>query len=162
MNERRGAFNLILQMSGESPTTVASLWQRGQILTWTREIKTKALSEIGVTAVVNLWPKADPDLADLGLDFHLQLPCARSEQTLESRVTEAARYAATYLSKATVNRGLLVLCEAGKTRSVYFCVLVSSFSLGLPIHQALAMVESAVPRHSMKRFMYERFEEMNK
>lgn len=136
----RSAFNAIL---------AHKLFQRGQIYTWTREAKERAFREAGINAVVNFWPKIDPDLADIGLDWSWQISRPRSEGMLDPYVELAARSVADYLDHGRV----LVLCEAGKTRSVFFCILVVHFELGVSYTEAKEIVLSAVPAAELKGFM---------
>jgi hypothetical protein len=142
IERRRGVFNVIVP---------DRLYQRGQILTWTLESKRRAFSDVGITAYVNLWPKLDPDLALLDLDWYFQIPCPRSEQVLEARVISAARSVANYLSDDLTRRAL-VLCEAGRTRSVFFCILVKQCLHKQTMLESRANVLRAVPGHALKRF----------
>jgi hypothetical protein len=144
MNTTRGAFREVLP---------GRLLQRAQILTWQREPKLAALREAGVTAITNLWPKPDPELADSGLDFILQLSCHRSEDMQKPHVELAARAAADYLQFP--GKRLLVLCEAGKTRSVMFCIMVTAFHNHWTATQAREHVLTAVPTASLKPWMQE-------
>jgi len=140
----RSAFNTII---------ADQLYQRGQIYTWTLEAKKNALHDLGITAVINLWPKTDPDMANLNLDWYLQLYCPHSKDTLNPCVINAAKMAVDYLRLQ--NRKLLVLCEAGKTRSVFFSILVVKPLLQVNMTDATATVLAQVPSSSLKGFMYE-------
>lgn len=140
---KRAAINVVL---------ADKIYQRGQIFTWTREAKTRAFNDFGLKAVINFWPKVDPDLADMGLDWYWQLSTPRSEGMLLPHIMQAAEAVAEYLRLK--DRNVLVLCEAGKTRSVFFCVLVmaqlfpkNSYS------ECLEMVKKTVPGISLKGFM---------
>ena len=139
----RGAFNEIIP---------GKIYQRGQIYTWTLEKKRQAFEEHGITAVLNLWPKTDPEMACLNLDWYMQLYCPRSEETLRPAVLRAAEYAADWV-RAGGPGALLVLCEAGKTRSVFFCILTVAKLNHITFAEAKALVLAAVARSSLKGFM---------
>jgi hypothetical protein len=128
------------------------LYQRGQILTWQRWKKYEMLTEKGIKTVVNFWPKMDPDLAESPVVNYLQLSAVRSEQMLETRMEGAARWVARLAETAPV----LVLCEAGKTRSVYFCVLLTSLLLEESLEDALEHVRGRVGAVSLKPGMLRR------
>ena len=128
------------------------VFQRGQIYTWQREVKVRQFRDWGVTAVVNFWPKVDPDLGDIGLDWYWQISCPRSEGMLDDRVQVAATSVISYLKGVRGSR-VLVLCEAGKTRSVFFCVLLVAGLNKMSYVDALRYVEERVPGIALKRFM---------
>lgn len=138
----RGAFNEII--SGK-------IYQRGQVYTWTLDKKRLAFEEHGVKAVLNLWPKTDPDMACLNLDWYSQLYCPRSEETLRPSVLLMAEYTAEWVR--TAPGALLILCEAGKTRSVFFSILVVAKLKHITFTAARDEVLAAVPRSSLKGFM---------
>lgn len=126
------------------------LYQRGQILTWTRAEKTQILAERRIKGIVNFWPKQDVDLADVGLDWYLFVPAERSSMMVEPRVMRIAEFVS-----AQIRAGVpvLALCEAGKTRSVFFSILVVSLACDISYAGALHHVIACVPAHSLKRFM---------
>ena len=128
------------------------LYQRGQILTWQREKKFAVFKDLGIKTVVNLWPKQDPDLAESQVVNYLQLSAVRSEMMLESRMETAARYVAELCQEHPT----LVLCEAGKTRSVYFCILVVSFLQEVSLREAMDQVVGRIGSVSLKKFMLDR------
>lgn len=142
VERRRAAVNIIL------PKRVL---QRGQIFTWTRDVKARFFQEHGITAVVNFWPKVDSDLGDLGLDWYWQISCPRSEQMLEERIMRAAACVSDYLT--IPNTSVLVLCEAGKTRSVFFCILLVSVYKDISYAAAHTLVKKACPGIGLKGFM---------
>jgi len=127
------------------------LYQRGQILTWQREKKYRILQDLGIKTVVNFWPKLDPDMGEAGINY-LHLPAVQSEQMLERRMETTARLVAQLSEEGAV----LALCEAGMTRSVYFCVLLVSQLLGISPHDAHGYVTERIHRTSLKRFMLDR------
>lgn len=128
------------------------LFQRSQIYTWQRDVKARYLRDWGITGVINFWPKTDAELGELELDWYWQLSSPRSEKMLGSHIDFAAAFVAEYIVEKS--KRALVLCEAGKTRSVFFCVLVAHYyyqDKGLP--EALALVKEKVPGMSLKGFM---------
>jgi len=124
------------------------LYQRGQILTWQYEDKKKLLDHLGIDIIVNFWPKVDSDLAPY---WYFYIPNNRSDMMLDEEIDLMALTIADLLESKTV----LVLCEAGKTRSVFFLTLVMSYWHDVTLRDALDIVEKAVPKHSLKKFMLE-------
>jgi hypothetical protein len=94
----------------------------------------------------------DPDMAEAPIENYLLLSAPASGQMLEPRMGEAADFVAALCRRAPA----LVLCEAGVTRSVYFCVLVVARRLGLPGPEALAYVTGRLGRVRLKGFMLDR------
>jgi hypothetical protein len=145
MNKKRSAVNVVLP---------GRIFQRGQIFTWTRTVKAQCFEDLGLRSVVNFWPKIDSDLADMGLDWYWQLSTPRSEGMLSPHIHQAAASVADYLTLPDTN--VLVLCEAGKTRSVFFCILVmANLFREQSYAQILKRVEVAIPGISLKGFMLE-------
>lgn len=138
----RSALNVIVP---------GKLYQRGQILSWQQDVKKQMMGERGISVVVNFWPKLDCDLYDLPVEVYLHIPAFRSHKMLESHIQTSAKYVADLIRND--NKGVLVLCEAGVTRSVYFCILVVSELHGIPIKEAYDYVKSKLPKISMKEFM---------
>jgi hypothetical protein len=130
------------------------VYQRGQILTWTRAEKVQLLQERRVSVVVTLWPKLDPDLAEAGLTWYLYLPVPQSKDVVASSVRIAAEAVARYLIE-TPDRAALILCEAGRTRSVFFSALVVHYLQGVRLAEAHRRVIEAVPGHALKAGMIE-------
>lgn len=131
------------------------LYQRGQILTWQREKKYAILREYGIQTVVNFWPKLDSDLGEAGINY-LHFPAVQSSQMLDSRIELASRL----VSQLCEQTPVLVVCEAGKTRSVYFCILVVSLILKCPLLEAKELVTKKLRGTSLKNFMLERFRQI--
>lgn len=127
------------------------LYQRGQILTWQRNVKYQLLGEKGISVVVNFWPKIDHDMNDTPVEVYLHIPAFRSQKMLESHIKTSAQYVANLLKND--NKSALVLCEAGVTRSVYFCVLVVSELQGLNLKDSYGFVKSKLPKIKLKDFM---------
>lgn len=145
MSERsRGAVNEIMP----------GLLQRGKVLTWQREVKVHRFAEWGVRAVVNFWPKIDNDLGEMDLDFYWQLSSPRSEEMLEPRMFFAAEVIRDYIEMKHKPKAL-ILCEAGKTRSVFFCIMVVALSKGISFAAAQKLVVAAVGSVALKPFMLE-------
>ena len=140
--KRRSSVNVIIP---------ARLFQRAQIYTWSREAKQRCFEEISLTAIVNFWPKLDPEWGDAGLDWIMQISTPRSEGMLLRHVQQAAESVADYL--LIKDKSVLVLCEAGKTRSVFFCVLVVSILNNSNYADALAYVKGRIPSMILKGFM---------
>jgi hypothetical protein len=149
MPASRGALNVVLD---------GVIYQRGQILTWQRAKKYAMLEEYNIRTVVNFWPKIDPDMAEAPVDNYLLLFAPRSEQMLDPRMEAAAVLVAGLTEEAPA----LVLCEAGVTRSVYFCVLVLSKILSISPKEALGRLEaSGLSASGLKGFMLRRIEELS-
>jgi hypothetical protein len=140
-DRRRASVNIVVP---------GRLYQRGQTFTWAREAKARMFSTFAIRSVVNLWPKIDPDLGDAGLDWVWQISCPRSEDALLPHVEGAARAVADYLRSP--GGSTLVLCEAGRTRSVFFCCLVVRHLLRGTYASAREMVCAAVPGAELKGF----------
>lgn len=132
------------------------LYQRGQILSWPRKDKVGLVKDRKLSLIVNLWPKIDPDFSDSLLAMYMYMPVARSANMTSKPVVLVARMVAKLISNGGV---ALVLCEAGKTRSVFFCVLVLHYLKGIPLNEAYERVVKRVPKHRMKKFMEEFCEE---
>lgn len=140
-------------MGRKSVNTIleGQLYQRGQMLTWPREDKVAMLQTHPVKVVVNFWPKMDAEWSDLPLAWYLYVPTARSQDMLGPPVMAAARAIAAWL-KTPGAGGALILCEAGKTRSVFFCTLVL-VEMGWPAARALQHMQQVVPANQLKPFM---------
>ena len=128
------------------------IYQRGQILTWQREKKYTMLKEHGIRTVVNFWPKVDPDMTEAPIDNYLLLAAPKSSQMLDRRMELAVPYIVALSEESPV----LVLCEAGVTRSVYFCVLLVAKIEGISLLKAYNQVQSML-RSKLKPFMLQRF-----
>lgn len=129
------------------------MYQRAQILSWQRPEKVQLFAELGIKVVVNFWPKLDPDLSDSGLGWYWYIPADRSMEMLEPRIHHAAEALARFLVLAPPKTAALILCEAGKTRSVFFSALLIHHMEHVSLAEAHARVVEAVPTHSLKGFM---------
>jgi len=134
---------------------IPKLYQRGKILTWLRRDKEELISSLNIGVIVNFWPKVDAELSEMPLDWYLFVPCAQSVNMLESRVAMAADAVTQYLRNR--DRSVLVLCEAGKTRSTFFCGLVL-LRMGMAPNDVLAKLKETIPSMELKNFMYEHIE----
>lgn len=138
----RKAFNEIIE---------GKLYQRGQILSWPRRDKVRFIKQNKIGIVVNFWTKLDSDLTD-GVVQYMHLPSS-SKDMLSFRMRTIAKALALILNKTDCR--ILVLCEAGKTRSVFFCVLILRYFLDIKLHAAYDRVVKKIPGHKMKDFMRE-------
>lgn len=117
------------------------LYQRGQFLTWPHEQKRRTLDRHGVTIVVNLWAKVDPDLArdDTGR-VYLNWVCSPSELPPDADATvaylaallsrrespdEQARYTEPGTVFPVYRHCALIHCEAGRGRSVWLTARIA-------------------------------------
>lgn len=118
------------------------LWQRGQFLTWPASRKRKALDERGISVVVNLWHKIDPDLSPerhgpIYLNWHI------SPSQPADEVSEVIVGTLVYLLET--GNGMLVHCEAGHGRSAWLCARLVAAYAGMPFSEALEFVRARVP-----------------
>lgn len=123
------------------------VYQRAQVLTWTRERKRALFEAYRVGWVVNFWPKLDPDLADLPIRGYLYLPLPASAGVIQPYIVEMADHVAGLASPSST---VLVLCEAGKTRSVVFSALLARRLLGLSGPDALEHINRVVNATALK------------
>lgn len=128
------------------------LYQRGKILTWLRQDKVELIDSLNIGIIVNFWPKVDAELSEMPLDWYLQISTPRSEHMTRPCVLRAADHVAQYLRESS--RRVLVLCEAGKTRSTFFCGLVLLRSGRTP-DETLQQLKAAIPAMELKDFMYD-------
>lgn len=122
------------------------LYQRGQFLTWPYNQKHRLLREHGITFVVNLWHKIDPDLSSSQLGWlYLNWLCS------PSHVPPAADLMTNFVTLALEDgHRVLVHCEAGRGRSVWFVTRVLATYRNIPGPAALAEVETSVPNHNLR------------
>jgi protein-tyrosine phosphatase len=117
------------------------LYQRGHFLTWTYEQKQTLLEDLGVSVVVNLWHRVDPDLSrDIPGTVYLNYPMSPS--AMPSDLAAIEDLLARLLSAGHVT---LIHCEAGKGRSVWLSTRLLARQLGIPKAQAWALVKQVVP-----------------
>lgn len=109
------------------------LYQRGQILTWKLKEKERFLESHGIGLVVNFWPKIDYDMGELP-PIYWYAPVPHADDMVSSRIVRLADCAADLMAKENI--GMLSLCEAGKTRSIFFAILVMSNLLGCTLKEA--------------------------
>lgn len=139
----RKAFNTIV------PNRV---YQRGQVLTWPREDKAHLIQNLNIQVVVNFWPKLDSDWGELPV-WYWHLPSNRAIGMLDPKMVHVADLLSNFL--AAHNASALILCEAGKTRSVFFCTLLIKNLLQISYPDALKQMNAILPGHRMKDFMVE-------
>ena len=119
------------------------------MLTRQKAQKDGILDDLGIDTIVNFWPKLDQNLESRWV---LHMATNSSRAMLDEDIRLMAETVALLLE---VGRTVLVLCEAGKTRSVYFSILVVSFYFDINYTEALKYVEERVPNHRLKNFMLE-------
>ena len=130
------------------------LYQRGQILSWKRAQKEALLLEYDIDIVVNFWPKLDPDMSDLPC-WYWYMP-SESIEMMDEKMWRMARTLSTLIQKDKCTA--LILCEAGKTRSVFFTCLVL---YQICPQQAAQIIRNVFPGHRMKPYMVEHLEVLN-
>lgn len=140
MNKTRGAVNTLID---------GKLYQRSQIMTWQRPVKMALLDDYKIDCVVNLWPKIDPDFWGTTPVMYLQVPAEPSTEVLRAHCVALAKFIAEELKSGSI-KSALVLCEAGKTRSVFFSILVCKHYLDISGQAAMELVLSKIPSTSLK------------
>lgn len=144
----RGAVNEIIP---------GRLYQRGQIFTWQRPQKIELLRRYNIDIIVNLWPKVDADWWGTEPAIFIQVPAEPSSKVLDWPCRTAAKTVAKMLMWEGMARSALVLCEAGKTRSVFFCAMVYAHFYGATGLRAMehvqGIVQGASLKPDMKRFL---------
>jgi protein-tyrosine phosphatase len=134
-----------MSRAGANTIVDGRLYQRGQFLTWPHAQKWGLVERLGVTLVVNMWSKADPDLScDRQGWVYLCWPTSPSE------VPGGADAVVGFVANL-VGAGYcaLVHCEAGRGRSVWMAARVLSVLEGIPRKDALRRVELLVPSHNL-------------
>ena len=123
------------------------LFQRGNFLNWPAAQKRQMLDELGVTVVLNLWLKVDPDLSPLTHQYGLAYFNWHISPSVLPKDSEVM---VEFLGKM-LDRGhvLLVHCEAGKGRSVWLSTRLLARQLGIPKARAWEMAKLRVPGHSV-------------
>lgn len=142
MGQSRAGVNVIIPNK---------LVQRAQIYTWMLDVKSSWLKQNGITAVVNFWPKTDPDVSNLDLDWYWQISCPGSDMMLLPHIWAAADGVCSYMTLP--RKTVLVLCEAGKTRSVFFCILVWKRLYKCSYEEAMKAVTDKIGSVELKGFM---------
>lgn len=121
------------------------LYQRGQFLTWPHAQKHRMLKEFGITFVVNLWSKVDPDLSATELDrVYLNWHCSPSEVPPNHEVLIDV------IARAIEGGHVaLIHCEAGRGRSVWLAARVMHKLNGMTGKEVLKEIERAVPNENL-------------
>jgi hypothetical protein len=132
----RGAVNVVLP---------GKLYQRGNMLKWPLAQKEKMFQELGITAVVNVWSKVDPDQSHPSR-IYINYPVT-SKRPHGPTATSMARLVAALIRSGHV---VLVHCEAGRNRSVWFCIRVLVALGGVGVTEAYEAVLAAVPSAALR------------
>lgn len=109
------------------------LYQRGQIFTWKRKEKESLIEKYNIGLVVNFWPKIDYDMGELPC-MYWHTPVPEADGMVSGRIIQLADAAANMMEKESIVT--LSLCEAGKTRSIFFAILIMSKLLGCSKREA--------------------------
>lgn len=140
------------------------IYQRGQIMTWSLEEKRAFFKQHNIGMVVNFWSKLDADMSECGV-IYVYAPTPHSKDITSINNVVLAEYVSSWLvcNTGEEERGenVLVLCEAGKTRSVFFCVLLVSAFTGVVMNEALKVVTKVIPGHKLKPHMLEYIKEVS-
>lgn len=122
------------------------LYQRGQFLSWPHAQKHKVLNDLGITCVVNLWHKIDPDLSSPMQDVvYLNLHMNTDKV---SRTAEATVFYVHHLMVA--GHRVLVHCEAGVNRSSWLCARLVRLHYGIEADAAWSLVQAAIPSAKLR------------
>lgn len=114
------------------------LYQRRQFITWSYKRKQSMLGDLNIRTVVNLWHKCDAELSNPRRTY-LHWPCPTS--VVPDDADEIVAWGVGRMRRGAV----LVHCEAGKGRSVWYAARLLSLHAGVPRSEALAYVYSRVP-----------------
>lgn len=133
------------QRSAVATILPGKLYQRGQFLTWPAKQKQALLQRHGITVVVNMWCKIDPDLSPEELNrIYLNWHCS------PSKVPPNADLFVKFLA-ALIKQGhvLLIHCEAGRGRSIWLTTRVLAEYMDIDRSAALDAVERCITSHSL-------------
>lgn len=134
--------------------------QRGQVMTWSLSEKKQFFEQHNIGMVVNFWSKLDADMGECYDVQYVYVPTPHSKDIMDISNSVLADYVSLWLAMG--DRNVLVLCEAGKTRSVFFCVLLLSTFQTTSMTQALKEVEKTIPGHKLKADMLRYIKETSK
>lgn len=128
------------------------VYQRGNFLSWPYAQKQALLAQYGITVVFNLWNKVDPDLSGSCLYVNWPIRGNAMPDNADAMVS---------LGAALLNRGerLLIHCEAGVNRSVWFCAAIIAQANNWSMDKALALAEGRIPRADPHRAFREEQED---
>lgn len=127
----RGGVNIVIP---------GKLYQRANMLKWPAAQKEKLLAELGITVVVNLWSKVDPDMSH-GSRLYLNYPMTSlnvDEGTAATMTSAVARL-------IDAGHVVLVHCEAGRNRSVWFCTRLVMALENKGVREAGQLLYTLVP-----------------
>jgi len=120
------------------------LYQRGQFLSWPYAQKWRLLEEHSITTIVNMWHRVDSDLSSDALG-RLYVCWHCSPSAVPTDTDEMIALAVRRMETGAV----LVHCEAGRGRSVWFCARLVAARCGIPRAEAWASVQRSVPNHNL-------------
>lgn len=123
------------------------LYARGRFDQWPRERKLRELQARGITNVVSMIEKRDPDVAKV------YFPMADGKRVDEWTLNAAVDYV---LQQLAAGETVLVHCRAGKNRTGLVLALVVAKTLHLSGRDALAHVRARVP-HAVHNSTFERY-----
>lgn len=126
------------------------IFQRGQIMSWSLDEKRDIFKNYRIGMVINFWSKMDSDMSACEPTY-IYCPTPSSIDMLLEDKLLLAEYVAKWLENGKEN--VLILCEAGKTRSVFFTILLVSRFLHMTLKDSLNYVASKIKTHSLKKFM---------
>jgi predicted protein tyrosine phosphatase len=121
---------------------IPGLYQRGSMLSWPYAQKQEAMRRQGITVVFNLWNKVDPDLS--GQCLYVNWPIRGN--AMPNHADLMADFAASLLISG---ERVLVHCEAGVNRSVWFCAAIVARVNHWPREKAMAHVLTRIPRSNV-------------
>jgi protein-tyrosine phosphatase len=134
-----------MSRAGVNIVIPGKLYQRGHFLTWPAAQKHRLFKDTGITMVVNLWSKVDPDLsADQAGRIYLCWLCSPSAVPPDAdRMTDAVA------SLIGGGHRALIHCEAGRGRSVWFSARVLAAVTGISGAEALEAIKVACPSYKL-------------
>jgi len=124
-------------------------------MSWNLDEKREIFKEYEIGMVVNFWSKMDSDMSACE-PIYVYCPTPHSADMLSDDKFILANYVSEWLKSGDKN--VLILCEAGKTRSVFFTVLLVREFLSKTLKDSLLYVESKLKKHSLKNFMLDYIE----
>jgi hypothetical protein len=131
---------------GVSEIIPGKLYQRGQFMTWFLDRKMEFLKRNGITAVVNLWGKIDPELE--GIRYFVWPLRSNNPDNID----DLAIFVHNLMVEGDV---VLVHCEAGVNRSVWLCTkLLMLYDESLSAQEALDQVSEKVGRTKVNKNLF--------
>lgn len=136
---------MILPRNGVNEIVPGKIYQRGAILTWPLATKLAVVTDLNIGLIVNFWPKLDPNIESLPCAYW-HIPVEENRLMLQPWIVGLAQPALDFAGDAAI----LVLCEAGRGRSVFFSALLARYCAGPCGANLLEFIQSRVPGHSLK------------